>query len=662
MNSLGTLTDPLRIAFVAREIYPYAGGGIAPIVAAAARQLSPVAEVTVVTSASYREEHEQRGTDDGLRWLFVEEPPDEEIGNWFGYMHAWSARVYETLRAGYPDGGPHLIEFCDYLAEGFVTIQARHTRDPWLADTLVAVRLHTTSEIVSILDGHVPDDFTTVSIFEAERYCLRHADRLLWSGGDVLDTYRRFYGSDALAPAKLLPDGFLVEGDPGDAEGALPSEGEPLRLLYVGRLERRKGVQNLIRAMTALPRADVNLVLLGADTNSGVLGGSLLDQLEQMAAGDPRIHFFQSVPRAEVTDWIAQSHALVVPSLWECWPNTAREAMMHNRPVLATPVGGLVGMVEHERTGWLTRDTSSQAITEAIQRLATDPEEVADVIRSGAPRERWRELTDPDTLVRNYTELIAERPAAPPRRARLRAPRVSVIIPYFQLEDYVEDTVRSALAQTHSETEVLVVNDGSLRDQDAVLFDLLDLDPRVRLVTQPNSGLGPARNFGVRCSTGDYVLPLDADDTIEPVFIERCLEAVERDSDLAYATTWARYHDENMQPVVPAMGYAPYGNWSVLIERNNVGGTCTAVIRRSVFEQGFTYSRDLTSYEDWFLYREMHHAGLHGAVIPERLFNYRVREKSMMRSVGQPLLSRLVDEMRAHVRERDVQWISSGSR
>ena len=652
----------MRIAFVAREIYPYVGGGIAPIVAAAARQLAAVADVTIVTSSTHREAHERRGVDDGVRWLFVEEPGDDDVGSWFGYLHAWSARVYETLRAGYPDGGPDLIEFCDYLGEGFVTMQARHTCDPWLANTQIAVRLHTTSEIVSVLDGHVPDDFATVSIFEAERYCLRHADRLLWSGGDVLDTYRRFYGDDALAPATLLPDAFLVEEDPGDhADGAEPSYDEPLRLLYVGRLERRKGVQNLVRAMTALPRADVELVLLGGDTNSGALGGSMLDQLEQMAADDPRIAFIESVPRAEVPAWIDRAHVVVVPSLWECWPNTAREAMMHNRPVLATPVGGLVGMVQHERTGWLTRDTSPEAIAEAIQSLVADPDEVAEVMRSRAPRERWRELTDPDNLIRRYEQLVAARPQQPARRLRRRPPLVSVVVPYFKLENYVEQTVRSALAQTHPSIEVLVVNDGSLRPEDEVLFNLVDLDPRVRLVTQPNSGLGPARNFGVHCSAGEYVLPLDADDTIEPEFIERCLEALERDPDLAYVTTWARYHDEDMQRFADGGGYQPYGNWSKLIERNNVGGTCTAVIRRSVFDQGFIYSRDLTSYEDWFLYREMHHAGLDGAVVPERLFNYRVRAKSMLREIGQPLLDRLYDEMRAHVRERDVQWIATGS-
>jgi glycogen(starch) synthase len=648
----------MRVAFVAREVYPYVGGGIAPIVAAAARQLSAVADVTIVTSAAHREAHERRGVDDGVRWLFVEEPDEDEVANWFGYMHAWSGRVYEVLRSGYPDGGPDLIEFCDYLGEGFVTIQARHTCDPWLANTMIAVRLHTTSEIVSVLDGNVPDDFATVSIFEAERYCLRHADRLLWSGGDVLDTYRRFYGADALAPATLLPDAFLVEDDPGDeVEGVLPSYDEPLRLLYVGRLERRKGVQNLIRAMTALPRADVELILLGGDTNSGPLGGSLLDQLEQMAADDPRIHFFESVPRAEVTRWIDRCHALVIPSLWECWPNTAREALMFNRPLIATPVGGLTELAQPRRSGVLVADTTPEALIDGLDRCLGAPQrELGRMVGEEGPRAVFDELTDPELLVERYRRLAGAPPRRPQAPARTADPLVSLVIPYFRLEKLVEETLRSALAQTYRSLELLLVVDGSLREEDAATFELAER-LGVTVLTQVNSGLGAARNFGVEQSRGTYILPLDADDVIDPEFVARCVDVLERDPSLAYVTTWVQYMKPDGTPLADENGgYAPYGNWSSLIDCNNVAGTCTALFRRSVFDAGHGYSPDLTSFEDWLHYAALHDAGLLGAVIPERLFHYRVRDDSMMREIGAPSVERIAGEVRARRRERAVRW------
>jgi glycogen synthase len=92
------------------------------------------------------------------------------------------------------------------------------------------------------------------------------------------------------------------------------------------------------------------------------------------------------------------------------------------------------------------------------------------------------------------------------------------------------------------------------------------------------------------------------------------------------------------------------------MRRNNVGGTCTAIMRRSVFDEGFGYSNDLTSYEDWLLYLELHEAGHYGAVIPERLVEYRVREESMTRTIGSPRIGRIHEELRAHQAELQIAW------
>lgn len=650
----------MRIALVARETYPYIGGGIAPIVVAAARLLAPHAEVTLVTSADYREQHERlraagdpRLVPESVRMAWVPEPQKEEIGAFYSHMHHWSARAHAVLRDVYADRGPDVIEFCDYFGEGFVTVQAKRTLAPWLERTLVCVRMHTTSEITSILDGHLPDDFASRAVFEAERYALRHADRVLWSGGDVLGTYQRLYGADALAPAAKIPDAFLAEQEPTDGPGEVVGDG-PVRLLYVGRLERRKGVQNLIRAATALDREDWRLTLLGGDTPTAPLEASMRDQLRLMAADDPRIEFVDSVPRHEVPRYLREAHALVVPSLWECWPNVARQALMHNRPLLATPVGGLCEMARPGRSGWHARDTSADGLHDALEALLDSPSDIDELIASEEPRAVWRELTDPDAFVRSYRELGRTRPARPPRAAG--EPLVSIVVPYFRLDEHVEETLDSALAQTYRNIEVVVINDGSLRERDAFLYDLERRD-RLSVVTQVNSGLGAARNFGIVNSRGRYVLPLDADDVILPTFVERCVDVLERDPGLAYVTTWVEFMEPDGSRVVDEDGgYVPFGNWSELIQRNNVGGVCTTLLRRRLFELGFRYSHDITSYEDWLLYLELREAGHEGHVIPERLFRYRVRDDSMMREIGSPLLGRLYGELRAHARERAVVW------
>ncbi len=128
-------------------MYPLHGGGIGQFVTSAARLLSRIAEVTIFTTSLLEERYQQlRAVGDerlpgvGVRVVFVPEPSVEEAEGWYHVMHCYSARVLECLREAYPDGGPDLIEFPDYLGEGFVTLQAAWALDPFLAKTRVCVQ------------------------------------------------------------------------------------------------------------------------------------------------------------------------------------------------------------------------------------------------------------------------------------------------------------------------------------------------------------------------------------------------------------------------------------------------------------------------------------------------------------------------------------------
>jgi glycogen(starch) synthase len=278
--------------------------------------------------------------------------------------------------------------------------------------------------------------------------------------------------------------------------------------------------------------------------------------------------------------------------------------------------------------------------------------------RTGGPRQVLDELTDPELIRRGYAELLRThvpkpRPPRPPR-----PPLVSVVVPYFQLDAYVDDTLRSIAAQTYPNIETLVVNDGSVREQDRLLEELSERY-RFRLLTQQNQGLGAARNFGVLNARGRFLLPLDADDTIEPEFVERCVDALLADPELAYVGSWSRFVDENGAPRADGdPGYAPLGNWSALISEQNVGGSASTVIRRWLFDDGHRYSHELTSYEDWLFYLQLRQAGHRGDIIPRALLHYRIRPSSMLRATGAANWERLRGEVSARLAEGAIQWTS----
>ncbi len=306
-----------------------------------------------------------------------------------------------------------------------------------------------------------------------------------------------------------------------------------------------------------------------------------------------------------------------------------------------------------------TTDTGPEALAAAIEGLLERPDAYRDLIAAGGPRQVFEELTDLEQVRSAYLALAAERSdrGAPDGAAsEAEPPLVSIVIPYYRLDEYLEETVLSVTRQTYPRIETIVVNDGSFREADKLL-DRLSERHGLRLLTQVNSGLGAARNTGIVHSRGRYVMFLDADNVITPTFIERCVEVLENDPQLAYVTTWARYIDENGEAWRGAHGgYRPLGNWTSLVDDRNVAGDAAAVFRRRSFESGLAYSPELTSFEDWALYREMRTLGLIGAVIPERLLEYRIRERSMLREIGSPNQERIEGEIRARIKETEMRW------
>jgi glycosyltransferase involved in cell wall biosynthesis len=224
------------------------------------------------------------------------------------------------------------------------------------------------------------------------------------------------------------------------------------------------------------------------------------------------------------------------------------------------------------------------------------------------------------------------------------------------MDTFIEATLESIFEQTYAPLETLVINDGSLRKQDWKLGELASRYP-ITVLTQQNSGLGAARNFGISQSRGRYVFPLDADNVATPTFVERCVDVLEHDPEIAYVNSWVRFVDDNGEPHAPPVeGYQPLGNDADALKRLNVAGDAAAVIRRRVFDLGYWYSADATSYEDWLFYRRLERNGLIGHSVPERLGLYRVRKGSMIREVGIPHHERLLGELEAHLREEEVVW------
>lgn len=198
--------------------------------------------------------------------------------------------------------------------------------------------------------------------------------------------------------------------------------------------------------------------------------------------------------------------------------------------------------------------------------------------------------------------------------------RISVIIPCWNQAEYLSEAIESVLAQTYKDIEVIVVDDGS-PDNAAEVAQRYP----VKLIQQVNKGLAAARNTGIMNSTGEYILPLDSDDTLLPTCIERLVEkAKETNADV-------------IGPSIRAFGYKT-GDTILLkdptfedFKRGNCLAYCSMIKRDALLECGGYNTRmdQLGGYEDLSMWYDLMRRGKKIVTVQEPLVMYRTKEHSM---------------------------------
>ncbi len=104
-------------------------------------------------------------------------------------------------------------------------------------------------------------------------------------------------------------------------------------------------------------------------------------------------------------------------------------------------------------------------------------------------------------------------------------PKVSIIIPVYNVEKYLDDCLHSVKVQTLEDIEVIIVDDGSTDGSSEIIESYVESDPRFKLVSQVNGGLSDARNSGLKLARGSYIAFLDSDDAYDDTFVEKLYKA-----------------------------------------------------------------------------------------------------------------------------------------
>lgn len=408
------------------------------------------------------------------------------------------------------------------------------------------------------------------------------------------------------------------------------------------RLDRNKPLQTTLRHLLALshpaPTAAPFSIL---DVGSGPLtslGKSWEHHDIRISAADPlAVHYNQALDEGKIVPPVRVVEAQA-EKLTGTFPRasfdliTAINCLDHSydplqailQAVQVVKPGGFVLLAHERREGenegyrglhqWnfdlengdfvIWSPTRRYNVTSALRSMAEVSCEISDT----------REFVDSDNVL-----IVRIRRNALPAPGAADNPLVSVIVLSHNYAAHLPKAVASVVAQTFTNFEIIIVDDGSTDDSLKIANELADRhQPSIQIRVFHLDDVGPsaARRFGVGQARGRYFVPLDADDRLAPEYLEKTVPVLEADPRLGFAYVDPIYFGD-----AETRYYMPEYDFARLCQENFI--SYCALVRRSAFAAVDGYDRANWGYfEDWDLWIRLGYAGWHGRHVAESLFYY----------------------------------------
>lgn len=200
-------------------------------------------------------------------------------------------------------------------------------------------------------------------------------------------------------------------------------------------------------------------------------------------------------------------------------------------------------------------------------------------------------------------------------------PLVSVIIPVYNMKDFIGETIESVLNSDYPNFEIVIVDDGSSDNSELVCTKYADEYDNIRFFRQKNAGASAARNNAINHAKGDYILPLDGDDKLSANYISEAVKAFNNNPEIKIVGSEAEFFGDRE------------GKWELpefsirqLARRNQMN--CSSMYRRSDWEKVGGYCEEIKGREDWDFWISLLKTGGDFYRLPIVGLYYRIRKNS----------------------------------
>ncbi|HNP17402.1 MAG TPA: glycosyltransferase [Fulvivirga sp.] len=619
------------------EYPPQSGGGISTYCYHTARMMAQKGHqvfVFVPSNCIKKLEITQQDTDIKILSYPVEDLP------FLGYEAALSFTLSNVLKSTAEQfGDPDFIEAQEYNGLAYYSLQRKWLEKGYLEKSSFFVTAHAPGFLYLDYNQAPTHKLPAFWTGEMERSVLTTADFVISPSQYLLD----------ILNINVSSQRQVVVHNPFESLKSTPSTSHTTGdIVFFGKLTAQKGALKLLEYLEVEWKK-------GAKYRLSVIGGGdhyfypLMMDMGQYVKykysnriKEGLLKFEGHIAPEDINTRLAKAHVVVVPSIVDNLPYTVVEAMNLGKIVLASVDGGHKELIERGRTGYLFDHNKNGDFIHQLDAILSL--ENQDIINIGQEAQKaiitkcsyevvYKQKMDVLNKLKSPTKHIF--PVVRPRSKTkvshtlpIDTGKLSVIIPYYNMGEYVDEAINSIIENKLTNYEIILVNDGSTdkKSQDK----LLELDGRVEHLTihnKENTGLSNTRNIGAKMAKGEYLAFLDPDDFIEPDYYSKALYILNKYSNISFVGCWAQYFGMKNY-IWPAFNPEP----PYILAHNMINSSALIMKKDDFLNFGTNDPTFIYGMEDYDSVISMVKNGCVGVVLPECLWNYRIRKNSLAQS------------------------------